>query len=64
MKILSIFKDKFLILVVLNTIILYEPLEKNFPHFLFKIRINFRQIIEGIISLLDCLIPKYYEKKE
>ncbi len=61
MKITSFLNDKFIILLILNIIILYAPIEKHCPHFLFKCRMTFRQIIEGIIGLIDCLIPKYEE---
>ena len=50
MKIASIFGDKFIILFILNIIVLYAPLEKNFPHFFFKLRISLKQIIEGAIA--------------
>ena len=42
----------------------YAPLEKKYPHFLFKIRMTCKQIIEGIIVLILCLIPKYDEKED
>lgn len=61
MKITSILNDKFIILLILNIVVLYAPLEKNCPHFLFKCRMTFRQIIEGAIGTLDCVIPKYVE---
>ena len=61
MKITSFLNDKFIILLILNIVILYAPIEKNCPHFLFKCRMTFRQIIEGVIGLMDCLIPKYEE---
>ena len=62
MKITYFLSDKFIILLILNVIIMYAPLEKNFPHFLFKCRMTFRQVIEGIIGLIECIIPKYEEK--
>ena len=62
MKITSWFSDKFILYVIVNVLLLYAPLEKKCPHFLFKCRISFKQIIEGIIGLLDCLIPKYEEE--
>ena len=62
-KIFSILNDKYIIYVILNIVVLYAPLEKNFPHFLLKFRIALKQVIEGIIGILDCLIPKYEEKK-
>ena len=62
MKITSVLNDKFIILLILNIVVLYAPLEKNCPHFLFKCRMTFRQIIEGVIGALDFLIPKYEEE--
>ena len=62
MKITSSLNDKFIILLILNIVVLYAPLEKNCPHFLFKCRMTFRQIIEGAIGTLDCVIPKYVEE--
>jgi hypothetical protein len=50
MKITSILNDKFIILLVLSIVVLYAPLEKNCPHFLFKCRMTFRQIIEGALE--------------
>ena len=67
MKITSWFNDIFIIYIILNVLILYAPLEKTCPHFIFKARITFKQVIEGIIGLVECLIPKYEdpdEKKE
>ena len=67
MKITSFLNDKFIIYIILNLIILYSPLEQKFPHFLFNVRMTFKQIIEGFIGLLECLVPKYEEnnlKKE
>ena len=64
MKLTSILNDKFIICLALNVIILYAPLEKNFPHFLFKSRMAFKQIIDGVIGILDAVIPKYEEIKK
>ena len=64
MRLASILNDKFIICLVFNAIILYAPLEKHFPHFLFKSRMTFRQIIEGVIGILDAVIPKYEEIKQ
>ncbi len=38
-------------------------LDKKYPHFLFMFRMSIKQIIEGIIVVLICIIPNY-EKKE
>ena len=40
----------------MNLILFYAPLDKQYPHFFFKIRMSLRQIIEGIIGLLYCLL--------
>ena len=63
MKITSILNDKFILYLLLNIVILYAPIEKKCPNFLFKCRITLKQIIEGVIGLLECLIPKYVEEK-
>ena len=64
MKITSLLNDKFIIYLILNILLLYAPLEKKCPHFLFKARMTFKQVIEGIIGLLVCLIPKYEDPQE
>ena len=56
-KILPILGAKFILFIVLNIIVLYAPLDKKCPHFLFQFRMSFRQIIEGILGILLCLIP-------
>ena len=63
-KITSILTDKFILYLTVNVILFYAPLEKNIPHFLFKLRMSFRQLVEGILGMADCLIPKYEEKQE
>ena len=50
-------------IVLLNLIILYAPLEEKIPHFLFKWRFGLRQLTDGLLGIIDCLIPKYEEKK-
>ena len=62
-KILPILGGKIIVFIILNIIILYYPLESKCPYFLFKFRMSFRQIIEGILGLILCLIP-FNEKKE
>jgi hypothetical protein len=64
MRLTSILNDKFIICLIFNVIILYAPLEKNFPHFLFKSRMSFKQVIDGVIGILDAVIPKYEEIKK
>ena len=60
-KILNIFNEKFIFLIVLNIIMFYGPLEKKYPYFLFRSRMYLQQIFEGIIGLFKCFIPKYEE---
>ena len=64
MKITSLIEDKYIFLVTINVILLYAPIEKHCSHFLFKIRMSFTQIIEGVIGLLECLIPRYEDPNE
>ena len=64
MKITSYLNDKIILSLIVNILIFYAPLEKKNPHFLFKTRMIFKQIIEGIIILILCLVPKYEEEKE
>ena len=56
-KILPILGGKIIIFIFLNIINLYAPLDQICPHFLFKFRMSFRQIIEGILGILICLVP-------
>lgn len=62
MKITAFFDDKIILLFVSNIIIFYSVLEKKFPYFVFKTRMAIKQIIEGIIVLILCAIPRYEEK--
>lgn len=64
MKITSIIPDKFILLLVLNIILMYAPIDKKCPHFLFKARMSVKQIVEGILGLIECLIPRYEDLKE
>lgn len=41
----------------MNLMLFYSPLDKKNPHFFFKIRISIRQIIEGILGIIYCLLP-------
>ena len=63
MKISSYFSDQMILLIISNICIFYSILDKKYPHFLFKFRMSIKQIIEGIIVVLICIIPNY-EKKE
>ena len=63
MKISSYFSDQMILLIISNICIFYSILDKKYPHFLFMFRMSIKQIIEGIIVVLICIIPNY-EKKE
>ena len=63
MKLAGLLGDRFILLIVLNIFIFYAPIEKKYPHFLFKTRMYAKQILEGIIGILECLIPRYEEEK-
>ena len=62
LKISSFIGDKIILLFITNLCLFYAPLEKNFPHFVFKCRMSIKQIIEGILVLIQCIIPKYEEE--
>ena len=64
MKITSIISDKLIIFIALNVFIFYDPIEKKYPHFLFNCVMSIRQLVEGFFEILECLIPRYTEKKE
>ncbi len=51
--------DRIIILIILNIFIFYVPIEKRFPHFLFKSRMYIKQLVEGTFGIIECLIPRY-----
>ncbi len=63
-KIINLFNEKFIFLIILNIIIFYGPLEKKYPYFLFKSRMYIQQIFQGIVGLIKCFIPKYEQIKK
>ena len=62
MKINLIFNDKFFLLLATNICLFYSPLDKKYPNFILKIRMAVKQVIEGIIVFIICIVPKYEEK--
>ena len=62
-KILNLFNEKFILLIALNILIFYGPIEKKYPYFLFKSRMYLQQIFQGIFGLIKCFIPKYEEQQ-
>jgi hypothetical protein len=63
MKVSSLIGDRFILFVALNIFIFYAPINKKFPHFLFVSRMTIKQVIEGTIGILECLIQRNKEKK-
>ncbi len=63
MKLAGLLGDRFILFVVLNIFIFYAPIEKKYPHFLFVSRMYIKQIIEGTVGIVECLIPRYEEIK-
>ena len=64
MKVSSWIGDRFILFFVLNIFIFYSPINKKFPHFLFISRMTIKQVIEGTIGILECLIPRYEEERK
>ncbi len=62
-KVINLFNEKFIAWIILNILIFYGPIEKKYPYFLFRIRMYIKQMIEGIIGLICCLIPSYKVNK-
>ena len=56
--------DKLILLIIVNIIIFYFPIESSTDHFLFKIYMAIKQTYEGIIGLIIVIIPKYEKNKE
>ena len=63
MKVINIINEKFFVLIIINIIIFYSPLDNYSEHFLFKAKIAVKQIFEGVFGIIECLIPRYEESK-
>ena len=63
MKVINLFNDKLLLLIIMNIIIFYAVLENYSDHFLFKAKMSVKQVFEGIIGVIECIIPRYEEFK-
>ena len=63
-KIINLFNEKFIIMIVLNVILFYGPIEKRCPYFLVKVILIPQQICEGIFGIISCLIPQYEQPKD
>ena len=44
-------------MVLGNILIFYAPIYNRCPKFLFRIRMFIKEIIEGVLVVLSCLIP-------
>ena len=56
--------DKFILLLILNILIFYTPINNKFPNFIFNTIMTLKQTIEGILGILESFIPRYIDKKE
>ena len=56
--------DQFILLLILNILIFYAPINNKFPNFIFTSIMSIKQTIEGIFGILECFIPRYVDKKE
>ena len=61
--IFSIFSDKFLLWIIANLFLLYSPINKKYPDFVFNIWMSCKQIVEGVLGIIECVIPAYEEPK-
>ena len=53
--------DKLILLIIGNIIIFYSFIEDKYPKFLFRCRMFVKEMIEGVLSLIFAIIPKYEE---
>ena len=56
--------DKFILLLILNILIFYTPINNKFPNFIFLSIMSIKQMIEGVFGILESFIPRYVDKKE
>ena len=56
--------DKFILLLILNILIFYTPINNKFPNFIFNTIMTLKQAIEGVLGILESFIPRYIDKKE
>ena len=56
--------DKFILLLILNILIFYTPINNKFPNFIFLSIMSIKQMIEGVFGILESFIPRYIDKKE
>lgn len=58
------FPDVFLFWIIINFIIFYGPIDKWFPNKIAYGLTCIRQVIEGVIGIVEALIPKYVDENE
>ena len=63
-KIINIINEKFLLLIIINVVIFYSPIEDKCEHFLFKGKMAVKQFIIGSLGIISCFIPKYEEQQK
>ena len=59
MKIANLLADRFILFVIMNIFVFYAPIDKICPHFIFIARMYIKQIIEGIIGIIESFVPRY-----
>ena len=60
----KLINDIIILFVIGNIIIFYSLIEIKYPQFLFRIRMSVKEIIEGVITAIMAIIPKYKEETE
>lgn len=63
-SVIGIFNDKFILFIIMNFIIFDAVMNQYCQFCSFKILISFKQVYEGIIGIIECLIPRYKEPKD
>ena len=62
--VINLFPDAFIFWIIINFIIFYAPIDKMYPNKIAYGITCVRQVIEGVIGVIEALIPKYVDEKE
>ena len=62
--VINLFPDAFLFWVIINFVIFYGPIDKWYPNKIAYGLTCVRQVIEGVIGVVEALIPKYIDENE
>ena len=62
--VINLFPDAFLFWVIINFVIFYGPIDKWYPNKIAYGLTCVRQVIEGVIAVIEALIPKYIDENE